>query len=96
MVIGVRFTLARSLRSATIAGGAVLTLAAGGALHLADHPQQGDNAWIAGIVVVMLGEIWPTLRATLHRSLGVNVIALLAMAVPWRSGSPSPAPWSRS
>ena len=51
---------------------AVLTLATGGVLHLAHHASAGDVAWIAGIAVVILAELRPTIRTILHRSLGVD------------------------
>ena len=72
-------TRRRSLGSAAIAVLAILALATGGVLHLAGRPSAGDGAWIAGIAVVMLVESWPTIRTILNRSLGVDVIALLAM-----------------
>ena len=69
----------RALNSVVVAAGAVLTLAAGGVLHLAGHPSAGDGAWIVGIAVVMLAESRSTIRTILRRSLGVDLIALLAM-----------------
>lgn len=55
-IIDVTIPGGRALNSVVVAAGAVLTLAAGGVLHLAGHPSAGDGAWIVGIAVVMLAE----------------------------------------
>jgi heavy metal translocating P-type ATPase len=59
---------------------ALAAIAAGGALHLTDHPDAGDAVWAAatGAILAPLG--WSVARALSRGDLGVDTIALVAMA----------------
>jgi heavy metal translocating P-type ATPase len=73
---------AMAVRHATgVAAAAVLfgTLT-GGALHLLDHPDAGDAVWTVTLGATVLALGWTVVRSLVHGDLGVDVIALLAMA----------------
>jgi len=53
---------------------------AGGACHLLDAPTAGDAVWTVTLVATIVPLAWTVLRALAHGDLGVDVIALLAMA----------------
>lgn len=53
---------------------------AGGACHLLDAPAAGDLLWTATLVATVVPLTWTVVRALAHGDLGVDVIALLAMA----------------
>ncbi len=63
-----------------IAAAALTGTLAGGVCHLADAPTAGDWLWTATIVGLLVPLTWEVARALLHGDLGVDVIALLAMA----------------
>jgi heavy metal translocating P-type ATPase len=69
----------RSRAALIIAGAALTGLASGAALQLGGDAAAGDVMWIAGTSLVILAELRPTVSAILRRSLGVDLIALLAM-----------------
>lgn len=78
--------LTPSFASAAIAGTAVAGLAAGGALRLAGQSRAADVAWIAGTAAVLIVHGWATTRALMRRTLGVDAIAILAMATALAMG----------
>ena len=55
-------------------------LLAGAALHAARLGRAGDVAWAAGAACVLVWVGWKVLRSVLRRQLGVDLIALLAIA----------------
>ena len=55
-------------------------LVAGAALHLTGHSGAGDAVWAASIVVLLVPLAWSVVRALARRDLGVDLIALMAMA----------------
>jgi heavy metal translocating P-type ATPase len=55
-------------------------LVAGGALHLLDLPAAGDAVWAASVAVMLVVLSWSVGRALLRGDIGVDVIALIAMA----------------
>ncbi|MBX5470561.1 MAG: cadmium-translocating P-type ATPase [Thermoleophilaceae bacterium] len=63
-----------------LAEGVLVAIAAGGLLHLAGADTGGDAVWAAcaGTMLVPLG--WSALRSLLRADVGVDLIALLAMA----------------
>jgi heavy metal translocating P-type ATPase len=63
-----------------VAIAALSALAAGGALHLAAQPRAGDAVWAAGIAITLVPLTWSVLRSLLRGDVGVDAIALVAMA----------------
>ncbi len=63
-----------------IAGAALTGTLAGGVCHLAGAGTVGDWLWAVTIVGLLVPLTWEVGRALLHGDLGVDVIALLAMA----------------
>ena len=59
---------------------ALAAIVLGGALHLAGRPGLGDATWAAGTIVVLVPLAWSVVRTLWRRRLGVNLIALVAMA----------------
>ena len=59
---------------------ALLGTLAGGACHLAGAPSAGDALWIATIAGTLIPVSWSVARALARGDVGVDVIALLAMA----------------
>ena len=55
-------------------------LLAGAALHAAGLGRAGDAMWAAGAACVLVWVAWKLLRSLLRRQLGVDLIALLAIA----------------
>ncbi len=53
---------------------------AGGACHLLDAPETGDLLWRVTLVASLIPLTWTVLRSLARGDLGVDVIALLAMA----------------
>jgi len=65
--------LALSLASA-------LAIACGGVLALTGHGGAGDAVWAASVALILIPLGWSVARSLLHGDLGVDVIALVAMA----------------
>ena len=59
---------------------ALVGLLLGGLLHLLGQGNAGDGAWIAVGVVGALYSLWSTVASLLRRRLGIDLIALLAVA----------------
>ncbi len=66
---------AAALLAVTLAG-----LAAGGGLHLSGDGSAGDAAWLAVGVCGLAFAVWAMADSLRHRRVGVDVIALLALA----------------
>jgi heavy metal translocating P-type ATPase len=62
------------------AAAALLGTLAGGVCHLAGAPSAGDALWIATIAGTLIPVSWSVARALVRGDVGVDVIALLAMA----------------
>jgi heavy metal translocating P-type ATPase len=62
-------------------------LAAGGILHAAGDAGAGDAVWAASIVVLLIPLAFSVVRSLAHGDLGVDVIALIAMATALALGS---------
>ena len=71
--------MAQRMRTLATAAALLGTLA-GGICHLAGAPSAGDALWVAVIVGTLLPTTWSVLRALARGDVGVDVIALLAMA----------------
>jgi heavy metal translocating P-type ATPase len=60
--------------------GSLAALTGGGLLHLGGNPAAGDAVWAAAIVALLVPLTWSVVRALARGDLGVDLIALLAMA----------------
>ncbi|HKG03177.1 MAG TPA: heavy metal translocating P-type ATPase [Conexibacter sp.] len=69
----------RHARTLTAAAALIGTLA-GGVCHLAGAPSVGDALWIATIAGTLIPVSWSVARALVRGDVGVDVVALLAMA----------------
>lgn len=65
---------------------ALAAIVLGAALHLTSRPGPGDVAWAAGTIVVLMPLACSVARALWRRRLGVDLIALLAMAAALAAG----------
>jgi heavy metal translocating P-type ATPase len=63
-----------------LAAGVLAAIGAGGALHLAGEAQLGDAVWAAATAVVLVPLTWSVARSLLRGDVGVDTIALVAMA----------------
>ena len=55
-------------------------IAVGGALHLAGAPEAGDAVWAATVAVMLVPLTWSIVRTLAQGRVGVDAIALVAMA----------------
>ena len=55
-------------------------LAAGGLLHALGEPTAGDAVWAASTALMLVPLTWSVARSLAHRDVGVDAIALVAMA----------------
>jgi heavy metal translocating P-type ATPase len=63
-----------------LALGALAGIAAGGALQLVSLPTAAESAWAATVTVMLVPLTWSVARALARRDVGVDAIALVAMA----------------
>ncbi len=63
-----------------LALGALAGIAVGGLLHLVSLPQAGDAVWAASTAIILVPLTWSVLRSLMHGDVGVDAIALVAMA----------------
>jgi heavy metal translocating P-type ATPase len=63
-----------------LAAGVLAAIGVGGLLHLGGQPQAGDAVWAVATAVVLLPLAWSVARTLLHGDVGVDAIALIAMA----------------
>src|SRR4029079_5501318 len=68
------------MRERALAVVALATLLAGGILWLADQPGWADAAWAVGATVARVPLTIDTARSLLHGDVGVDAIALIAIA----------------
>jgi heavy metal translocating P-type ATPase len=69
----------RQIRAGTVAAVATIALAVGAGAGARGGHEARDVVWAVGTAVVLVSEVWPTLQTLRRRSLGADVIALLAM-----------------
>ena len=74
-----------------LAAAAVLALLAGIVLHLAGLTQASDATLVIATSTLLVPLSWSVVRSLRHGDVGVDTIALLAMAGRSRSASTSPA-----
>jgi heavy metal translocating P-type ATPase len=63
-----------------LAAGVLAAIVAGGLLHLAGEPDLGDAVWAVATAVVLVPLAWSVARSLLRGDVGVDAIALVAMA----------------
>lgn len=63
-----------------LAAGCLVAIGAGGILHLAGRPQAGDLVLAIGTAIVLLPLAWSVGRSLVNRDVGVDAIALIAIA----------------
>jgi heavy metal translocating P-type ATPase len=63
-----------------LAGACLAAIGAGGLLHLVGEPQAGDVVLAGGTALVLVPLTWAVLRSLLRRDIGVDAIALVAIA----------------
>jgi heavy metal translocating P-type ATPase len=63
-----------------LAAGCLVAIAAGGILHLAGMPRAGDLVLALGTGIVLVPLAWSVGRSLLNRDVGVDAIALIAIA----------------
>jgi heavy metal translocating P-type ATPase len=63
-----------------VAAAALVAVAAGGALSLAGLPTVAASVWTCGVLIVLVPLTWSVASSLRHGDVGVDVIALLAMA----------------
>jgi len=71
--------LAWTVSPDVLAVAALLDIACGALLHLAGQPAAGNAVWAVGTVAILLPLAWSVGRSLLHRDVGVDAIALIAM-----------------
>ena len=76
---GGRLAALRDYWARTLTALALLGIATGAALHLADRPAAGDVAWAATIATILVPLTWSVARTVLRGNVGVDSIALVAM-----------------
>ena len=74
-----RSTLAEQ-RARLLAAGALAAVAAGGLLALLGHPAAARDVWAISVLVMLVPLTWSVASSLLHGDIGVDVIALMAMA----------------
>jgi heavy metal translocating P-type ATPase len=63
-----------------LAAGVFVAIGVGGLLHLLSEPRAGGAVWAIATVVVLVPLAWSVGRSVLHGDVGVDAIALVAMA----------------
>jgi heavy metal translocating P-type ATPase len=63
-----------------LAAGVLVAIGIGGLLHLAGEPEAGDAVWAVATAVVLVPLTWSVGRTLLRGDVGVDAIALVAMA----------------
>jgi heavy metal translocating P-type ATPase len=63
-----------------LAAGVLMAIGGGGLLHLLSEPEAGDTVWAVATAVVLVPLAWSVGRSLLHRDVGVDAIALVAIA----------------
>ena len=63
-----------------LAAGVLVAIGVGGLLHLVSQPELGDAVWATATAVVLVPLAWSVARTLLRGDVGVDAIALVAMA----------------
>jgi heavy metal translocating P-type ATPase len=63
-----------------LVAGVLAAIGGGGVLYLLSFPEAGDAVWAAATAVVLLPLAWSVVRRLFHGDVGVDAIALVAMA----------------
>jgi heavy metal translocating P-type ATPase len=63
-----------------LAAGVLVAIGVGGVLHILSEPRAGDVVWAIATAVVLVPLAWSVGRSVLHGDVGVDAIALVAMA----------------
>jgi len=63
-----------------LAAGVLAAIGVGGLLHLVSQPELGDAVWATATAVVLVPLAWSVARTLLRGDVGVDAIALVAMA----------------
>jgi len=63
-----------------LAAGVLAAIGVGGLLHLLSEPAAGDAVWAAATAIVLMPLAWSVGRSLLRGNVGVDAIALVAMA----------------
>ena len=69
-----------AMTSRLLVAGVLVAIGVGGLLHLLSEPAAGNAVWAAATAVVLAPLTWSVGRALLHGDIGVDAIALVAMA----------------
>ena len=68
------------MTSRLLVAGVLVAIGVGGLLHLLSEPAAGNAVWAVATAVVLAPLTWSVGRALLHGDIGVDAIALVAMA----------------
>ena len=63
-----------------LAAGVLAAIGVGGLLHALSQPEAGDAVWAVATAVVLVPLAWSVARSLLRGDVGVDAIALVAMA----------------
>jgi heavy metal translocating P-type ATPase len=63
-----------------VAAATLLALSVGAVLHLVGAPAAGADVWAAGTAIVLVPLVWSVVRLLARRDVGVDAIALIAIA----------------
>ena len=69
-----------AMTSRLLVAGVLVAIGVGGLLHLLSEPAAGNAVWAVATAVVLAPLTWSVGRALLHGDIGVDAIALVAMA----------------
>ncbi len=70
----------RDMAPVALSVASALAIAGGGVLALTGHGDAGDVVWAVSVGLILVPLSWSVARSLLHGDLGVDVIALVAMA----------------
>ena len=75
-----RLSALREMQARLLAVGAGAGIVTGAALHALGSPEAGDAVWAVTVAVTLVPLTWSVVRSLVRGDLGVDLIALLAMA----------------
>jgi hypothetical protein len=68
------------MRRRLLAAACLTAIGAGGLLHLAGQPEAGNGVWAGATAATLVPLVWSVLHTLLRRDVGVDAIALVAIA----------------
>ena len=68
------------MTSRLLAAGVLVAIGVGGLLHLLSEPAAGNAVWAAGTAIALVPLAWLVVRSLIRGDVGVDAIALVAMA----------------